>query len=458
MTVIPLTARSTGNAGSHPDVELAVPVHNEAGQLAASITGLRAFLDESFPLETRIVIVDNASTDGTWSIARRLADTLPGVDALHLDRKGRGRALRAAWSQATAPVVAYMDVDLATGLGALLPLVAPLVSGHSEIAIGSRLAPGAHVVRGARRELLSRSYNLLVRVVLGSACSDAQCGFKAMRREAAVELLPLVEDDEWFFDTELLVTAQRIGLRIHEVPVDWVDDLDSRVDVMRTAWKDVRGIERLARPAARRRATTRPARPTSAGWAHRNGRPIIEARELNAFENLDFRGSAPVGANQVFADELLRFAGVGVVSTVAYLALVSALQAVLGIYTANAVAIVACSLGNTAVHRRLTGPTGESMDGERQALVTAALMAVSVTGTSAALAATRAVGVTALGPELVALTVANLAAAVVRFGILRTWVFRPRFGTSLTADRRVIGDGDGDGDMSEAKIPTVSGS
>ena len=180
----------------------------------SSIAILRAFLDESFPLETRIVIVDNASTDGTWAIAQHLADTLPGVDAVHLDRKGRGLALRAAWSRATAPVVAYMDVDLATGLDALLPLVAPLVSGHSDIAIGTRLAPGAHVVRGAQRELLSRGYNLLVRVVLGSSCSDAQCGFKAMRREAAVELLPLIEDDEWFFDTELLVTAQRIGLRI----------------------------------------------------------------------------------------------------------------------------------------------------------------------------------------------------------------------------------------------------
>lgn len=454
MTVIPLTARSADGAGSHPDVELAVPVYNEAGQLAVSITTLRAFLDESFPLETRIVIVDNASTDGTWAIAQHLTNTLPGVDAVHLDRKGRGLALRAAWSRATAPVVAYMDVDLATGLGALLPLVAPLVSGHSDIAIGTRLAPGARVVRGAQRELLSRGYNLLVRVVLGSSCSDAQCGFKAMRRDAAVELLPLIEDDEWFFDTELLVTAQRIGLRIAEVPVDWVDDLDSRVDVVRTAWRDLRGVERLARPSARRLATSRPARPSSEAWAHRGGSSIIEVRKLSPFENLEFDVSAPVGTNQVSADELLRFAGVGVVSTVAYLALVAALQTGLGIYLANAVAVVVCSLGNTAAHRRLTGATGEKMGEGREVLVSAALMAVSAAGTTAALTATRATGMTSLGPELVALTAANMVAAVVRFGILRTWVFRPRFGTNLAMGHKTFIDGD----ASQARVPTVSGS
>src|ERR1700733_8616646 len=139
MSTIPLAARATEGAGSHPDLEVAMPVHNEAAQLTASVNALRAFLDESFPLEDRIVIIDNASTDDTWAIAQHLATALPGVDALHLDRKGRGRALKAAWSRATAPVVAYMDVDLATDLGALLPLIAPIVSGHSEIAIGTRL-------------------------------------------------------------------------------------------------------------------------------------------------------------------------------------------------------------------------------------------------------------------------------------------------------------------------------
>ncbi len=230
-----------------PQLEIVVPVYNEAQQLAASITSLRAFLDRSFPLTTVVTVADNASTDDTWTIASGLAASLPGVQALHLDQKGRGRALRAAWTASRSPVVAYMDVDLATGLEALLPLVAPLLTGHSDVAIGTRLAPGAHVVRGARREIISRSYNVLLRTVLGASCSDAQCGFKAMRRAAVDVVLPLVEDQAWFFDTEVLVTAQRLGLRIHEVPVDWVDDLDSRVAVAHTAWLDLCGVARIGR-------------------------------------------------------------------------------------------------------------------------------------------------------------------------------------------------------------------
>ena len=204
--------------------------------------------------------------------------------ALHLDQKGRGRALRAAWSSSSASVVAYMDVDLATGLDALLPLVAPLLSGHSDLAIGTRLAPGAHVVRGARREFISRAYNLLCGPRSRSACTDAQCGFKAMRRDAAAELLPLVEDEEWFFDTEVLVTAQRIGLRIHEVPVDWVDDLDSRVEVVPTALADLRGVWRMLshRPARRGRSAVRPRRaPGPTG--HRPGRvwcPLVRSAAI----------------------------------------------------------------------------------------------------------------------------------------------------------------------------------
>ncbi len=147
------------------------------------------------------------------------------------------------------------------------PWSPPCLSGHSDVAIGTRLAPGAQVVRGARREVISRSYNLLVRTCLGNACTDAQCGFKAMRSDAVPAVLPLVEDDAWFFDTELLVTARRLGLRIHEVPVDWVDDLDSRVAVARTAWLDLCGVARLAGPGARRRAADArrrlPARPAS---------------------------------------------------------------------------------------------------------------------------------------------------------------------------------------------------
>ncbi len=227
------------------DVLVVIPVYNERLALEGSVRRLHGFLESSFPFSWQILIADNASTDGTHQIARRLTYDLDRVDALRLPEKGRGRALRAAWSEADARVLCYMDVDLSTDLTALLPLVAPLVSGHSDVAIGSRLARGAHVTRSLRREFISRTYNRLLRLVLRSRFSDAQCGFKAIRRDVATALLPQIKDEEWFFDTELLVLAERAGLRIHEVPVDWVEDTDSRVRVVPTAVADLRGVARL---------------------------------------------------------------------------------------------------------------------------------------------------------------------------------------------------------------------
>jgi glycosyltransferase involved in cell wall biosynthesis len=228
-------------------VEIVVPVRNEERDLAPSVRRLAAYLRADFPFTALITIADNGSTDGTWAVAQGLARELgpDTVRAAHLDQPGRGRALHAIWSASDASVLAYMDVDLSTDLNALLPLVAPLLSGHSEIAIGTRLRPGARVIRGPKREIISRCYNLLLHATLGTRFSDAQCGFKAIRAEAARELLPLVEDTSWFFDTELLVLAERAGMRIHEVPVDWIDDPDSRVDIVATALADLRGIVRV---------------------------------------------------------------------------------------------------------------------------------------------------------------------------------------------------------------------
>jgi len=224
-----------------------VPVYNEKGDLAASIRRLRRFLDDRFPFPALVTIADNASTDATWEIAQALTTTDASVRAFHLDLKGRGRAVKSAWLCSEADVVTYMDVDLSTGLDALLPLVAPLLSGHSDVAIGSRIARGARVVRASKRELISRAYNRLLHATLRLHVSDAQCGFKAMRTDVARRLLPLVEDTGWFFDTEVLALAERNGLRIHEVPVDWVDDPDSRVDILETSLADLHGIWRLLR-------------------------------------------------------------------------------------------------------------------------------------------------------------------------------------------------------------------
>jgi len=240
--VIPATATAGASA---PVVDVVVPVYNEERDLGPNIRELHAFLSRGFPYPTVITIADNASRDGTLTLARRLAGELPGVRVTHLEAKGRGRALRAAWTASDASVVAYMDVDLSTDLDALLPLVAPLVSGESDVAIGSRLARGARTRRGLRREFISRAYMLVLRLALGARFTDAQCGFKAVRAEVAREIVPRIEDQTWFFDTELLVLAQRAGMRLREVPVAWTDDPDSRVDIVRTALDDLRGVWRL---------------------------------------------------------------------------------------------------------------------------------------------------------------------------------------------------------------------
>ena len=209
LTLVPGTGTDPAYAvrPAAPPIEVVVPVHNEQGVLEASIGRLHGYLAANFPFAFRITIADNASTDATWLLAKRLAERLPEVRAVHVTRKGRGRALRQVWGDSDADVVAYMGVDLSTGLEALLPLVAPLLSGHSDLAIGSRLANGAAVVRGPRREVISRCYNLLLRALLGARFSDAQCGFKAGRTEVVRALLPAVEDQAWFFDTELLLAV-----------------------------------------------------------------------------------------------------------------------------------------------------------------------------------------------------------------------------------------------------------
>ena len=248
-----------------PDVEIVVPVHNEQFALEGSIRRLHSFLERTLPFTWRILIADNASTDATLRIARRLSYELYSVEVLHLAEKGRGRALGAAWSRSDASVLAYMDVDLSTDLHALLPLLAPLLSGHSELAIGTRLTAGARVQRSLKRELISRAYNRLLHLVLGARFSDAQCGFKAVRADVARDLVPLIGDQEWFFDTELLILAQRRGLRIHEVAVDWIEDRDSRVEIVSTALGDLRGVLRLlVRRTEPRRTLTSPRTPVLA--------------------------------------------------------------------------------------------------------------------------------------------------------------------------------------------------
>src|SRR6476646_6238169 len=249
-TMTDLAAPRTAEVAARPTrrcvLDIVIPVHNEERDLPGSVRRLHRYLVAQVPYPSRITIADNASTDNTLAVAEALAEELSDVEVVHVDEKGRGGALYTAWMASEADVVAYMDVDLSTDLSALMPLVAPLISGHSDVAIGSRLAASSRVVRGRKREFVSRSYNLILRGVLGARFTDAQCGFKALRADVARQLLPHVADTGWFFDTELLVIAERAGLRIHEVRLDWVDDPDSRVDIVHTAIEDLKGVTRLA--------------------------------------------------------------------------------------------------------------------------------------------------------------------------------------------------------------------
>jgi putative flippase GtrA len=363
-------------AAAHPalDVEIVVPVHDEERTLALSVRRLHRFLTAEFPFSWRIVIADNASADGTPAVAAALAAELPAVSVLRLDRRGRGRALRAAWSASRARVVCYMDADLSTDLRGLLPLVAPLLSGHSDLAIGSRLAYGARVVRGPKRELISRGYNRILRVTLRARFSDAQCGFKAVRRDVLDDLLPAVRDESWFFDTELLVLAQRRRLRIHEVPVDWIDDPDSHVRIVRTAVEDLLGVARL-----------------------------------------------------MAASPIARFMGVGIVSTLAYALLFVLLRGVVGAGGANAIALALTAVANTAANRRLTFGVRGRADVLRHHVRGALVLVLTLALTSGALLVLHGVDATpSRAVELAVLVVAAFAATVTRYVALRTWVFTRR--------------------------------
>jgi len=403
--------RAAGTSAEHSpqplvdaSVDIVIPVHNEQRDLGPSVRRLHAYLRDQFPFTARITIADNGSDDGTYSAATELEAELSSVCAVRIERPGRGGALRSIWLASDADICAYMDVDLSTDLNALLPLVAPLVSGHSDVAIGTRLARGARVIRGPRREIISRCYNLLLHATLGTGFSDAQCGFKAIRADRAQALLPLTSDTGWFFDTELLVLAERAGLRIHEVPVDWVDDTDSRVRIVSTALADLRGIVQLGTALARGtidvpalgRSTPPGAVPESAG-------PSLLIRQL------------------------ARFVVIGVVSTAAYLLLYLLLRDGMAAQAANAVSLLVTTLANTAANRRLTfGIRGRARAARQQARGLIA-GAIGLALTSGALAALHAASPHARrGTEVAVLVLANLIATIVRFGLYRGWVFRGR--------------------------------
>jgi glycosyltransferase involved in cell wall biosynthesis len=382
-----------------PLLDLVVPVYNEEKDLVECVERLRKYLLDTLPYHFRITIADNASTDGTLALATGLVEVAAEVRLVSLGEKGRGRALQAAWLSSDAPILAYVDVDLSTDLGALLPLIAPLLSGHSDVAIGTRLSNRSRVVRGVKREVISRGYNVILHALLGSRFTDAQCGFKAIRADVARQLLPLVADTKWFFDTELLVLAERAGLRIHEVPVDWIEDPDSRVRIASTAFDNLRGICRL-------------------GKGFLTGAiPIDEVRARSGRREL-ITSSPPLLVT------LLKFGLIGAVSTVAYMVLFALLRNDFTAQLANFLALLVTAVANTAANRRWSFDVRGRRSVLRHQAQGLAVFFLGFAITSGSLLVLQSVAPTASRTtELAVLVAANLLATLLRFLLLRGWVF-----------------------------------
>ncbi len=228
-------------------VDVVLPVFNEEHVLERSVRTLHMFLSDHLAHEWRILIADNGSKDRTREIGERLAGELTNVALMHIPEAGRGRALSRAWLASDADVLSYMDIDLSTDLAAFPRLVGAVAAQGSDVAAGTRLGAESETTRSLKREVLSRSFVLLINTLMGTKLRDTQCGFKAIRRECAQKLLPLVQDSGWFWDTELLLLAAKGGWRVTFLPVRWLEDPDSRVKIFSTVWKDLRGLFRMRR-------------------------------------------------------------------------------------------------------------------------------------------------------------------------------------------------------------------
>jgi glycosyltransferase involved in cell wall biosynthesis len=227
------------------EVNITIPVYNEEKAIVNCVEVLRDFLQKNVIFNWTIVIADNASTDSTLAIAKDLSIKYPDVTYYHIDIKGRGRALRKVWLDSKADIVSYMDVDLSTGLEAFLPLIESISDGKYDIATGSRLIRESCVKRSPKREFTSRCYNILIKSMFFTKFHDAQCGFKAVSRKAVQEIVPLIVNQKWFFDTELLIIGEKKGYRIKEIPVKWDEDPGTTVNIKNTVVEDIKGLMRL---------------------------------------------------------------------------------------------------------------------------------------------------------------------------------------------------------------------
>ncbi len=374
-------------------VEIALPVYNEEQILAQSVRTLVEYLRDGCPYRFIITIADNASTDGTWEAAIALTEQYEEVRAIRLAAKGKGRAVRAVWQASNAEVVAYMDIDLSTDLAAFAPLVAPLFSRHSTISIGSRLAEGAIVERGTKRELISRTYNGLLRTFMAAGFTDAQCGFKAARTESVRPLLEKVHDEGWFFDAELLLLAESSGMHIFEVPVRWVDDPDTRVNVVGTATDDLKGMYRVAKRAVRG----------------------------------DFHVVAPQQVTRRLSWQLVMFAIIGIVSTAIYSLIYLTIRDFVPALVSNTIALTFTAILNTALNRRFTfGIRGPGNRLRQQLEAGVAFLVALLISTSILIFQQEFFPQEKQWFEVVAVLTGGIVSTIFRFLLLREWVFNPK--------------------------------
>lgn len=225
-------------------VLVVLPVYNEERALRKSVQTLTTFLQDYDNYKWKIVIADNNSQDSTGDIGRLIASENSIVQYLYIPRKGRGIALRSAWQQTDYDFVSYMDIDLSTGLDALIRAV-DLLNEGVDIVVGNRLDKNSIIKRSLKREFVSRSYNIIIKMAIGTHFHDAHCGFKTGRREVVQKILPYIEDNEWFFDSEFLFYGEKLGYRIVEIPVTWTEDMNTKAKIFKDAYDDLRGLYRL---------------------------------------------------------------------------------------------------------------------------------------------------------------------------------------------------------------------
>jgi glycosyltransferase involved in cell wall biosynthesis len=216
--------------GKNMRVSIVIPVYNEKPRLREVITQVRKAV-EKITKDYEVIIAEDGSTDGTDRLARKISKESPRLVHSHGDRRlGRGEALRRAFKRSKGKILVYMDADLATDLRHLKELIYSIENG-AQFSTGSRLLSESNTNRSAKREIASRTYNLLVRFLFGIPIHDMQCGFKAFQREALFEILDNIEDKHWFWDTECLVRAYKKGYKIVEFPIRWRDKQSSKVNL-----------------------------------------------------------------------------------------------------------------------------------------------------------------------------------------------------------------------------------